>query len=235
MEISFSPSFNQTQAAEDYQKDSRSRIENIFNDDTAQALRASLLDTSQFRHTFVQNNAEVTASDEELNNLDTSKRKEIVDGIFNLASEGVGFFYGKKKLTPETTTNRYSIQWKVYEWLNQPETIEMINKVTGRTDIVSANAQATQYLPGHFLTRHNDVNFHEERRVAYVLNFTDEWHPDWGGLLQFYTSEGEPKDSWAPIFNSMILFDTRHVHAVTYVAPYAQHARVAITGWFCAK
>ncbi|MFT4939017.1 MAG: SM-20-related protein [Paraglaciecola sp.] len=87
-------------------------------------------------------------------------------------------------------------------------------------------------MPGHYLTRHNDVNPKKQRRVAYVLSLSKHWHPDWGGLLQFYQPDGTPKDAWAPQFNSMALFDVNHVHGVSYVAPFATQAKYSITGWF---
>ena len=49
-----------------------------------------------------------------------------------------------------------------------------------------ADAQATRYEPGHFLTSHNDSVEGKNRLVAYVFNFTPGWHPDWGGNLMFY-------------------------------------------------
>ncbi len=94
--------------------------------------------------------------------------------------------------------------------------------------------QVTRYRPGHFLTRHNDVVPAEQRRVAYVLGFTPRWHPDWGGLLQFYRQDGVPQDAWAPGFNDLMLFDVHRVHAVTYVTPFAAEPRQAISGWFSA-
>jgi Rps23 Pro-64 3,4-dihydroxylase Tpa1-like proline 4-hydroxylase len=118
------------------------------------------------------------------------------------------------------------------QWLNSTETLNTIKQITGENDIVAASAQATRYYPGHFLTLHNDLHETEQRRVAYVLNLTPDWHPDWGGLLQFYKQDGTPRDAWTPLFNSLVLFDVNHVHAVTYVAPCAFKPRLSITGWF---
>ena len=75
----------------------------------------------------------------------------------------------------------------------------------------------------------------ERRRLAYVISFTRNWHPDWGGLLQFFEDDGTPRDAWAPMFNSMALFDVRHVHSVTFVAPFHGQPRLSLTGWFRAK
>jgi Rps23 Pro-64 3,4-dihydroxylase Tpa1-like proline 4-hydroxylase len=54
-------------------------------------------------------------------------------------------------------------------------------------------------------------------------------------LLQFFEDDGTPRDAWAPQFNSMSLFDVRHVHSVTFIAPFALEPRLSLTGWFRAK
>jgi len=120
----------------------------------------------------------------------------------------------------------------VFVFMNSQEVLQLISEITGRTDLLSAESQFTRFTPGQFLTRHRDVAPEQERRLAYVLSLTKNWHPDWGGLLQFYQDDGTPRESWSPVFNSLTLFDIRHVHAVTYVAPYAGQPRLSLTGWF---
>ena len=52
--------------------------------------------------------------------------------------------------------------------------------------------------------------------------------------MQFFDDDGEPTQSYSPGFNTLDLFDVRHVHSVTLVAPYALNPRHAISGWFVA-
>jgi Rps23 Pro-64 3,4-dihydroxylase Tpa1-like proline 4-hydroxylase len=65
-----------------------------------------------------------------------------------------------------------------------------------------------------------------------VLNLTRRWQADWGGLLQFVDAAGEITDTWLPRFNTMALFRVPVRHTVSYVAPFANEPRLAITGWF---
>jgi Rps23 Pro-64 3,4-dihydroxylase Tpa1-like proline 4-hydroxylase len=65
-----------------------------------------------------------------------------------------------------------------------------------------------------------------------VFSATWGWHPDWGGLLQFYQEDGTPEDAWSPGFNTLSLFDTSYIHSVTYVTPFAQAPRLSLSGWF---
>ena len=119
------------------------------------------------------------------------------------------------------------------EYLNSSAFQDKARLFTGFSDIRKVDAQATRYLPGHFLLAHDDNGDKqgEIRRAAYVLSLSEGWHPDWGGLLHFYEN-GQVVESFIPRFNSLFVFRTPQMHAVSYVAPYATKPRLSITGWF---
>lgn len=119
----------------------------------------------------------------------------------------------------------------VVEFLNSPGFLGMVKDVTGVEDVVRADAQATRYIPGSFLRKHNDMNQEDTRRVAYVFNFTQDWQADWGGLLQFLDDERQVTETYPPLFNSLTLFKVPMWHNVSYVVPSAPRGRYAITGW----
>src|SRR5262249_16875330 len=107
-----------------------------------------------------------------------------------------------------------------------------IRTITGSAGFDNAFAQATNYEPGHYLTRHLDDPKGEQRKFAFVWGFTRKWDPDWGGLLQFFDDQNLPPHTLSPGFNTLDLFDVRHVHSVTLVAPWAMNSRLAVSGWF---
>jgi len=120
---------------------------------------------------------------------------------------------------------------RVLEWLNSDEVLNYFRALTGVADIVKCNAQATRYLPGHFLKNHNDFNATEGRRFAYVLSLTKGWQADWGGLLEFTDADGNVVRTIVPSFNALNVFEVPQDHSVSFVAPYAERPRLAITGW----
>jgi Rps23 Pro-64 3,4-dihydroxylase Tpa1-like proline 4-hydroxylase len=124
---------------------------------------------------------------------------------------------------------------RVLEWLNTPETISYFQKLTQNNSIRKMNAQATQYLPGHFLTQHNDENVDEGRLYAYVMGFSKEWNPDWGGLLHILNDNGDVVKTLIPEFNSLSIFKVPQNHFVSYVTPFSSSNRLAITGWLLSK
>ena len=233
MPINFNPSVNVKATQQEYAKDKRTRIFDVLDMEIAGELAMKLHGELNYSNAYVQNGEFKSSTPEQLSALSKTEQESFTKNLFAEASKGVGFFYGRHELGSNPSDN--GIIQQCFQWLNSPKTIDAIKQISGIKDIVAASAQATRYYPGHFLTRHNDINASEQRRVAYVLNLTPDWHPDWGGLLQFYKNDGTPRDAWSPLFNTLALFDVSHVHAVTYVAPYAIKPRLSITGWFRAK
>jgi len=118
------------------------------------------------------------------------------------------------------------------EYINAPDFIQLARDITGFQDLVKADGQATLYAKQHFLGRHIDSHVAEGWKVAYVMNFTiDDWHPDWGGYLQFLDDDGNIEQGFLPRFNSLNLLAVPQAHSVSYVAPFAPLGRYAITGW----
>lgn len=121
---------------------------------------------------------------------------------------------------------------RLFEFINAPAFLHFARQITGMTHIVRADAQATLYAPGDFLTLHNDFDPQKGRLVAYVMGFTKNWRSDYGGILQFLDDEQDIQEGFLPRFNSLMLFSVPQTHAVTCVAPFAPLGRYAVTGWF---
>ena len=121
---------------------------------------------------------------------------------------------------------------RILELLNSEQFLGFARAVTGIPGIRRVNAQATRYRAGHFLRMHDDADHAEGRLVAYVINMTPSWHPDWGGLLHFMQEDGAISEVLFPFWNSMNLFLVPQLHFVSGVMPYAESDRLSITGWF---
>lgn len=129
--------------------------------------------------------------------------------------------------------NEGSPQDLLLEYINAPDFLAAIRRITGIPTLVKADAQATLYAPGHFLAVHDDSQAAEGRRVAYVLNFcAEDWRPDWGAYLNFFNEDGDIEFGFRPRFNALNLFAVPQRHHVSYTPPFAPVARYAITGWF---
>lgn len=215
--------------------DGRVRIENILDADVAERIRECCLDHVPYEYLTNIDGQNVVITADEMQKLSEEQLLELQKNIMTAASSGVGFFYcGYKinRLADDSDDENIRFLHSVFDYLNSEEMLSFIAEVSGCDDLQSADAQYTRYTAGQFLTRHKDDVSAEKRRLAYVMSFTRNWHPDWGGLLQYYDDDGTPRDTWAPLFNSMTLFDVRHIHSVTFVTPFSTQPRLSLTGWF---
>ena len=106
---------------------------------------------------------------------------------------------------------------------------EFLRKVTGQEEIRFADAQATAFGPGHFLTTHDDAVEGKDRLAAFVFGLTEAWQADWGGLLLF--DQDSAVEGFVPQFNALRIFSVPRSHHVSLVAPWADRQRLSITGW----
>jgi hypothetical protein len=117
-------------------------------------------------------------------------------------------------------------------FLSSAPVIDLLRTITGDRSVAFAQAQATRYAPGHFLTVHNDREDETGRIAAYVLGLTDDWRPEWGGLLLFHDDRGDVEHGLVPRMNALNLFRVPIRHSVSLVAPFAPAPRYSVTGWF---
>lgn len=116
-------------------------------------------------------------------------------------------------------------------FLSEGPARELMRAITGAADILFADAQATCYGPGHFLTVHDDDIEGKQRRAAYVFGLTPEWRAEWGGLLMFHDAQGDIARALLPRMNALNLFAVPQPHSVSLVTPFAGAQRVSVTGW----
>lgn len=234
--------------ADEYRRDQRIRIDNILQDDIAERIRSILSRGVPFEFAYFLDGAIRTVSRDEMAGFGAAEKARLSRGLMQNAAQGIGFLYCRYRVDPGTTVADADTDAEadaeadadlrflreVVEYLNSAEMLDFVRGISGRNDLVRADAQYTRYSAGQYLTRHSDDVQGETRKLAYVFGFTRNWHPDWGGLLQYFEDDGTPRDAWAPAFNRLVLFDVRHVHSVTYVAPFAGADRLSMTGWFYA-
>lgn len=119
-------------------------------------------------------------------------------------------------------------------WMSAPPMLDALRTITGADDVQFADAQATAYAPGDFLTVHDDAVTGKHRRAAYVFGLTPGWRPEWGGLLLFHGRDGELR-AVAPGFNRLTIFAVPQDHSVSEVTRAAPARRYSITGWLRAE
>lgn len=232
------PDLDRDALAAKWRVDGRLRIENVLQHDIAERVHAALKNNTPFRYIMNIDGKNETRLPSEMGKLKPEELRDLQAKIFGAASRGVGFYYCGYMMDhreQEPQNAELAFLNSVFDYVNGEELLSFIRDITGYDDLQSAAAQYTRYTAGQFLTRHRDEVGDERRRIAFVFGFSKNWHPDWGGLLQFFEDDGTPREAWSPMFNSVSMFEIRHVHSVTFVAPYAIEPRLSLTGWFRAK
>lgn len=222
-----------------YRARKRLRIEQFLSPIIANELKAGLsLEPIPMHLAHFLDGEPKTMPSENFTQLSVETKAELQREWYKLAAVGVGYVY--ETLMPSRLSEADQIRdhptvkllTKVCDALVSGEAIDRVREITGNRSIKSADAQVTRFGSGHYLTRHRDDAPGKNRQCAYVLSLSHDWHPDWGGLLNFYDQDGSINEVWIPKFNTLALFDIQHIHSVSYVTPYARTRRWSITGWY---
>lgn len=163
--------------------------------------------------------------------LTPEARAELTREVAEGARTGFQFCYETLRLPPRGEPRPPGALAELERFLCSVQMIDFFRKITGADDVDFADAHASRYLPGHFLTAHDDRSDGQGRRAAYVLNLTPNWRAEWGGMLLFHDRDGNVSRGYMPMFNTLTIFAVPQTHSVSYVAPIAPHPRYAVTGW----
>lgn len=164
----------------------------------------------------------------------TAEQREQLDlAVYRSARTGFQYRYATIRV-PDSARERAAdatLLTRLADFLSSAEAMDFLRDVTGAAAIRFADAQATAYGPGHFLTSHDDKVAGKNRHAAYVLGLSTGWRPDWGGVLLFEGEEGRIEEGFAPRFNALNLFRVPARHSVSLVSPAAPYRRYSVTGW----
>jgi Rps23 Pro-64 3,4-dihydroxylase Tpa1-like proline 4-hydroxylase len=219
-----------------YRASRRLHIPGLLKPDAAKRLFLHLHNSADWKLIFTQGEQGEKLwelSREEQAALTAEEKANLEQEIYKRARDGFQFKYeyifasdGRRK--PAVGARLLD---EFASFMSSEPMLEFLRRVTGFRDITYADAQATAYGPGHFLTAHDDDVAGKNRRAAYVFNLTPSWKVDWGGLLMFHGTDGHVDESYAPAFNALNIFGVPQLHSVSMVAPFAPHRRYSVTGW----
>lgn len=233
--LRLNPALDLARAAEVYAQRGIVQIADVFEEPVADGLERMLSGPLPWRLLMTDSaDKPIHFSHAEAQSLGREKMDPLIKDAFARARQNRGFLYYTYPMI-----EGYLRGWdqghpihQVTEFINGPEFLHLGRRVTGVTGITKADAHATAYHPGHYLTRHLDYGEDHERRAAYVLGFSRNWQPDWGGLLLFLSDRQDINEGYLPRFNVLTIFDIKYLHTVTQISSFAGGIRRSITGWF---
>lgn len=216
-----------------YRAAGRVHIPDFFDAPTAVRIHRCLVGETPWQYVLHDGTADRELPVTSLAELPAAERDHWLALVERAAERGFSYRYANFRLFENYQDGLHQDCWlmRLLEYMNAPLFRGLMREITGDTAIDYADAQATLYRAGDFLTRHDDAVDGKNRRAAYVLSFTPEWLTDWGGLLAFPDGFGHVAEAYAPAFNALNLFRVPAPHAVTQVSSFAPAGRYSITGW----
>lgn len=216
-----------------YARAGRIHIRPIFSPASAEAIHRCLTSEIPWQLHLNDGDRPINLAGAKFEELPDADRARFLQNVYASAGQRFQYLFNSFPVSDlyERGEHRSLYVMRLYEFLNSPEFLTFAREITGARSIALTDAQATLYRSGHFLTHHDDLIQDKKRVAAYVLSFTPRWVPDWGGILQFIAADGHIAEGYTPTFNALNLFRVPQMHAVSYVAPFAQAGRLSITGW----
>jgi len=211
----------------------RVHITHVLRQDAAQRMLQALQKETPWGYALCDEQGHRDLDVDSLEQLDPVARGAIAASVDRVARTGFAYRYLNFRLDDNYEAGRHRdlFLMRFYEFINSGPFLDFARDVTGVRQIEFADAQATLYRPGDFLTAHDDAVEGKSRHAAYVFNFTPAWRTDWGGLLAFPDEFGHLHEAFCPSFNALNLMRVPTPHLVTQVATFAGGDRYSITGW----
>lgn len=235
--FAINPALDRERIARDFAQGGRVRIAGFLADDGAARLRQALRASTAWRHVINGETRVFEIDAAQYDALPPAERGAIEQAVHTAAASGFQFRFDTIRVADDAADRRRSasILDAFALFMSSADVLAFVTAVTGVADIAFADAQATRYRPGHFLTGHDDDVAGKDRRLAYVLGLTPEWRVEHGGLLHFHGRDGGVVETMAPGLNSLCLFAVGQSHSVSIVAPFAPAPRLSVTGWLRAR
>ena len=237
MEFELNENLNIPELAKAFQKKKRLQIKDILKPECAERLFKCLTEETPWGIVFYDGRTIVKKSFEEMSSMSPQEKQVLFTKINEQAAGKFQLFYNTYPIVDHylAGTNKGFLLHKVLDFVNSETFINFMRGVTGISELYKADAGGTLFTNGNFLKIHTDEHVPENWRVAYVINLTKDWDPDWGGYLEFYDDDFNIEEALIPRFNYLNFFEVPKFHSVSYIPPYCRGKRTSLTGWVRTK
>ena len=204
------------------------KILNFLNSNFAELL---------FKHALLEKNWTLSSGIDK-NKYEKANNKQN-EKINNIQIKNVNNAFGKDQFSyifyrSMNSINMSYIEFTLRKFLNSESFINILNQITNLELTQLTTMFMSKYSSGNFLSPHSDRG---NGRLAFVINLTKFWKPQYGGNLHFLNeNRTQIIDTYVPEFNNLIIFDVPQEygipHYVSHIAPNIKLSRYSVTGWF---
>lgn len=210
-------------------------VPGFVNAEIAEQLRTDIM-ALPWEMAYVVNGKPAKLPVSQLKQLPVNERQALFQRVLTEASsKQYSFMYDTYMLITHYLQNTLASPLLRYyvETISSPAVLNFMRELTANNTIIKADAQASRYLPGHYLKTHDDsgVSFNQHRIAAYTLSFSKNWQADWGGMLHLQDDMLRVERSYMPEFGTLNVFAVPKQHFVSQVTNYCPEQRLSIVGW----
>ncbi|PZO55328.1 MAG: proline hydroxylase [Alphaproteobacteria bacterium] len=230
--LRLNPAIDIKAAAAAYARDKVVQIHDVFEPEVAEAVEQAIL-AAPWRLLCQNDQGELLFyTEEQYRQMSPQERMQLERGIMERAARNIGYTYHAYPMV-QALLNGLDPGHPIHaltHFLNGTEFLALGRAIIGEDGLTKVDAHATKYMRGHYLTRHVDEGGH--RRAAYTLGFSQDWQPDWGGLLLFLSDKQDVGSGFLPRWNTLTIFDGLKLHTVTAISQFALRPRISVAGWY---
>ncbi|GHF19646.1 proline hydroxylase [Kordiimonas sediminis] len=234
IDLRINPALDPAILGRSLQEKTRLQVANFLTAESASHLERLLTGNQIWYSTYNEGDLHFEVPQSELAQMSAPERAILMKNLNNGARDGFQYFFQQYYISNAVRSGENAGHpiHVMHAFVNSQEFLDFMRILCGAADIAYADSFASKYVPGHFLTNHDDKHDTYNRVAAYVLSMTRGWKADWGGNLVFYDHDtGNITEGFAPAYNTLNIFLTPQPHAVTYVAPFAGTQRLSYLGW----
>ncbi|MDH5435035.1 MAG: 2OG-Fe(II) oxygenase [Gammaproteobacteria bacterium] len=211
----------------------RLQIPNFFQAETAQYLHSLLTTHKKWYMAYNDGNNFYESPIGDFQKMSPQQKQMFMNNIYSRAQNNFQYVFLQYYITQaiELNEDQDHPMHQMHHFVNSSPFLDFMRTLTGVPEIAKSDSYATCYLPGHFLTDHDDNHAKHNRVAAYVFSMTKVWNKNWGGRLAFYDEIGNVTEAFYPTFNTLNIFLIPQSHAVQQVAPFAGGSRTSFLGW----
>lgn len=231
--IELNPIHDPGELGETLQRHGRLQVENFFTAGSAEYLHGLLKTHEHWYVAYNSGDNYYESSMEQINALSPEQKDKFMNSIYSKATTRFQYIFHQYYITQSIELNEHPGHpiHQMHEFMNSENMLAFMRTLTGEPAIQRADSYATKYLPGHFLTTHDDRHAKHDRVAAYVFSMTKDWSMDWGGHLAFFDDKGNIEEAFIPSFNTLNIFLIPKLHSVQLVSPFAGKDRTSYLGW----
>lgn len=219
-------------ARRDFRDFGHAVVEDIWKAAFAEQVIQNIVRNVSFLQCFYAGNEQKELSEKQLSELPQEERQSLFQQIHAEAGKGLGHYYARWQCDSQGQQSASGALHSALTWLTNEDNLDLVRDISGIKNLNSVGCMVCRFSQGQYISQRVSGEEDQQRKLAFIIDLTPEWKPEWGGLLHLHATDEQPATFFTPSFNQLTLFDAQKPWSLSYVAPYIKYYRYSLVGWF---